>query len=287
MVVPLQCVQVRWNGRTQQHYLDRGYKFTKKNDLFWADVNDLPVNSGMYITILCDYCGEYFIRRYADYTRRKDMSLIEKDSCLSKECINSKKVEGHLLTYGVKYSIERESVKEKTRKTTLERYGVEHIFQAEDFQDMVRETSLEKYGTEHPMQSEEVKRKASETFQKNGEISTSKQQLEVFQMLKDAGYKVILNKSVSSFNLDVALYIDDIKIDVEYDGWYWHQDAQKDRRRDEVSKSLGWKILRIKGSKSLPDIETLIQKVEVLVNTSKEYEEIILEDWRRLSSSIK
>jgi len=59
-------------------------------------------------------------------------------------------------------------------------------------------------------------------------------------------YEIKLNYPLSNVSLDIALFIDDIKIDIEYDGWYWHKDQQKDRRRDEFLKSQGWKILELK-----------------------------------------
>ena len=47
-----------------------------------------------------------------------------------------------------------------------------------------------------------------------------------------------LNYVLSSLFLDIILIVnDEIKIDIEYDGNYWHKDSQKDRRRDEYVKS--------------------------------------------------
>ena len=54
-------------------------------------------------------------------------------------------------------------------------------------------------------------------------IPCSSQQLKIYEMLLDE-YKVELNYPLSQLNLDIAIFIGDIKIDLEYDGWYWHQD---------------------------------------------------------------
>ena len=42
--------------------------------------------------------------------------------------------------------------------------------------------------------------------------------------------------------MDIALFINQNKIDIEYDGWYWHQDKQKDIVRDNLIKRQGYKI---------------------------------------------
>lgn len=50
-------------------------------------------------------------------------------------------------------------------------------------------------------------------------------------------YKIKINYPLSTLALDVFLNIDNIKIDIEYDGEHWHLDEAKDRRRDEYVKS--------------------------------------------------
>ena len=63
-------------------------------------------------------------------------------------------------------------------------------------------------------------------------------------------------------------------MDIEYDGEYWHQDAQQDRRRDEFVKSQGYKILRIRGRYDIPNREQLIQHIEKLVNSQHTFDVI-------------
>ena len=63
----------------------------------------------------------------------------------------------------------------------------------------------------------------------------------------------------------------------------WHQNQQKDRRRDEFSKSQGWKILRIKSGILLPTLEQLKYSIEKLINSSRTFTSIILNDWKIVS----
>lgn len=131
-------------------------------------------------------------------------------------------------------------------------------------------------------QNEEVASKARKTLTENNNIPTSVQQLKVFEIIKEMfpNSLVELNYPLSSLSLDVVLFLsDDLKIDIEYDGSYWHTDAQKDRRRDEVVKKLGFKILRIKSGKKIPTKEQLKQEINYISQNDKMFAQIILSDW--------
>ena len=53
----------------------------------------------------------------------------------------------------------------------------------------------------------------------------------------------------------------DIKIDIEYDGWYWHKNNKRDKARDSYVANRGVKILRVKSGSLLPKDEELIGAV--------------------------
>ena len=91
--------------------------------------------------------------------------------------------------------------------------------------------------------------------------------------------EAILNYVCDRSIFDIALFIDENKIDIEYDGWYWHQDAQKDRNRDEHFKLSGWKILRIKSGNKIPTKDQLIEAINRLIKNGYSYTEIVLDDW--------
>jgi len=84
----------------------------------------------------------------------------------------------------------------------------------------------------------------------------------------------------------VTIYVDmaleNEKIIIEYDGWIWHGSKKiqiRDRRRDEYLKSIGWKILRIKSNKKIPNKIQIDNSLAVLRNNKHTYTEIILDDW--------
>ena len=106
-------------------------------------------------------------------------------------------------------------------------------------------------------------------------------ELKVFEMLKEKySDKVVeLNYIFSRSILDCALFINNIKIDIEYDGWYWHN-PKDDRRKDEYLKSKGWKVLRIRSGHKIPTIEQLEIAIKKLTTTDKVFTTITLDDWK-------
>lgn len=140
-----------------------------------------------------------------------------------------------------------------------------------------RKTCLKKYGVENPMQVKHIREKQNTIMCNNGTVPTSSQQIAIFNMLNDTYDQCYLNYQLSDLSLDCVVNINDCKIDIEYDGIYWHQDYQKDRRRDEFVKSCGYKILRIKSDRHIPALEEIKEKINVLVNTDKQYQEILVQ----------
>ena len=74
---------------------------------------------------------------------------------------------------------------------------------------------------------------------------------------------------VDKVNLDCLVNLNGEKIDVEYDGLYWHRNTQDyDRKRNHWLISLGYKVLRIKTNKNddLPTINQLKNEVDYLMD---------------------
>ena len=189
----------------------------------------------------------------------------------------------NLERYGFESSLLNNKVKEKAKQTTLKHFGVEHSLSSEKVRKKAKETNLIKYGYENPAKSPEIQKKIRETFFKNGSIRTSKQQLEIYKIIKDKYDSCELNFPVGIYNLDCALFINDIKIDIEYDGWYWHSInnmPEKDKERNSYIKNQGFKILRIKGGREIPTSDILLSLIEELKNSTIEYKELVLQEWK-------
>jgi hypothetical protein len=69
--------------------------------------------------------------------------------------------------YGVSYSTQLESMKEKSRQTNMEKRGVAYPTQSQEVRDKVTEKVRELYGVDNVFQSEEIKKKIAQTNMEN------------------------------------------------------------------------------------------------------------------------
>lgn len=211
------------------------------------------------------------IKKYGYENPTQNINIKEKilDTCEKKYggCgmasleLKNKKDETCLLKYGTTIPSSLEYIKNKGIQTCQDRYLV-------DWYNQTEEGKLN-----NPMRRQEVREKRLKTLYQNQSVISSKAERETCRLLKEIygedncfpGYPLY------NFNMDCMVNLGGIKIDVEYDGWYWHQNKQKDRGRDEIIKSYGYKILRIKGNIEIPTKEQLIEAIGRLVNTSHSF----------------
>jgi hypothetical protein len=90
-------VKIKWTNN-RKIYEPKGYKFTKKNDIFIVKIEDLALNSRAQVEIKCDYCGKEFFKEYSVYNIQKENSFLKKDCC--GDCKHLKIKETNLTKYG-------------------------------------------------------------------------------------------------------------------------------------------------------------------------------------------
>ncbi len=286
-----------------------------------VNVQDLPHGSSLRVNCICDYCGKIvpkILKRYYSAIQKHDGKYICKD-CFNhnQELLRNRKEQTAktcLEKYGVSNPMKTVEVQEKLSQIFLEKYGVKSAGQIEQSKEKRRNTNLKKYGVENPVilynnsscHSKEAREKAVSTcrekyggigFEKietrekariarleSGNIPTSSQQKQIHKIVQELypnAIDCVLNYPLSSLGLDIALFLDNIKIDIEVDGQYWHQDANKDRRRDEFVKSSGFKVLRIKFNKKIPTKQEINNAIEKLIATEHSYNEIYSLDYQQ------
>jgi hypothetical protein len=79
-----------------------------------------------------------------------------------------------------------------------------------------------------------------------GNTNCSKPQVEFFNLVKVIKPDAVLNYPIYDINVLLDIAVPSLKIDLEYDGSYWHQDDKFDSERDDKIKSKGWKIYRFR-----------------------------------------
>ena len=165
MLLPNQKVQVKWWVNNKEHFVEKGYKFTKYKDLFLVDVKDLCEYSDIKVKVVCDFCGNIYEPIYKNYIRNHDETT--GDCCKSCKVIKSCKTNTE--RRGVPYPTQDKDVIEKSRNTFKEKYGVDWISKSKEYHKMVENTCIEKYGVKNPFQSQDVKDKTKQTnMQKYG-----------------------------------------------------------------------------------------------------------------------
>lgn len=197
--------------------------------------------------------------------------------------------------YGCNYPMQNSDVYEKVRQTQEEKYGgigmaskvtrnkieatnmeirgVRNPSQSEDIKRKKEETTLKHYGVPYifqdPERMKDIIEKSRKTMWENKSIPTSKPEKTIVAMLEKIYGKENCTPGylLTPLSFDCLLTINNVKIDVEYDGWYWHKDREEqDKRRNYKLLSLGYKILRIKSKNILPTEKQIVDAVNQLLN---------------------
>lgn len=296
MLLENQDIKIMWWYTNKERYVNLGYNFTKIRDYFNVKIEDLQNGSHTKVFVKCDYCENIKSVLYKDYLKRHDKEL--GDCCHkceyvkakrtnlerygfedSNKCIEiSNKIKAtNLRNNGCEYPMQNKDVLKRANDTNMIRYGVSRPLQNKEFFEKYKSTCIEKFGVEYYTLTEEYKIKSNKTYFKNGTIRTSSQQFKLCKDLENIYGKCELNYPLGKYSLDCMIEIDGILIDVEYDGWYWHQDESKDNERDEFVIKNGYKVFRIKGGTKNPTKNQLKKHISHLISTNSNLEILILE----------
>ena len=238
-------------------------------------VDDLSLGSHTRVLVECDYCGVIKDIAYKDYIRRHDEEL--GDCCHHCEYVKYKRT--MITKYGIDNPNFIPEIKVKMLETNRKKYGYDYHMQRPEYQQYYELIMQDRYGVKRPLQHEEFKNKFIDTISKKT-VFTSKPQKEIFFILCNLyPQKCFLEYPCCGYLLDCFVEVDGVKIDVEYDGQFWHQlTEERDKIRNEVLIRMGYKIFRIKGNRhdTIPTKEQIQHNIETLINSSKEYIEITM-----------
>lgn len=284
-----QKIKTKWNSYTRLHYQNLGYSFTKIGDELIVELKDVPLSSHVKVTAICDYCGKEYYPVYKNYNNSHTKK--EKDCC--KACAHLSAKDTMLERYGAEHYQQTEECKERKTQTFLKKYGVENPSQVDSIQEKKKKTNLEKFGSEwytssqnfketcidkynvtNPMQSTILQEKAINTLKNNGNVPVSSEERKLVKMIQ-----VLYGEEncIPCYNFgrlvfDCLLKIKETKIDIEYDGAYWHKNRkQYDRGRDEVVKKEGYKVIRVLSNGKMPTEEQLKFAVEKVIKDCSFY----------------
>lgn len=158
MLVPNQTVETTWVPSNKQHYINKGYIFTRMREKFLVEVEDLPSGSHAQVKVICDYCGDTLYKHYANYLKEHTDG---KDCC--KNCWRLKAQETCKEKYGTENPFASDKIKEKIKSIFQEKYGVDNPGQIQEVKDKIVQTNLSKYGVVHAAQDKGIKQKMRKT----------------------------------------------------------------------------------------------------------------------------
>ena len=236
-----------------------------------------------------------FQKKYGTNSALEVTEFLEKSKATCKEhygvlnpqqsdLIKEKTKQTNLERYGTSMALQNPQIKEKAKQTCLNNWGVEYSLSSLEIREKGKKTMLDKFGVENAGQSKELQAKARKTMFKHGKTRTSKQQKKIYDVLKNKYNNCFLNYPLGKYSLDCVIETEQGKIDIEYDGWYWHNkvlNKEKDDERDIFVQSNGYKVLRIKAGKNIPNENLLLESINNLLNSDKWYLEIVLPEWEQ------
>lgn len=97
----------------------------------------------------------------------------------------------------------------------------------------------------------------------------SKPQIELYKIVKllhpDAklNFSIITKKTVRYADIGIP----SIKMDIEYNAPYWHQDHEKDWKREQELKEVGWSVFIVEDDKGLEAMREWISEILLSRNT--------------------
>ena len=176
MIKTPQKITLTWFPKRRKYYVSKGYVFTQWKDNFEIDVEDLHPGSHLDVKMVCDKCGEEFVRSFRKHKSedlcRKCSVLKRKETCLAKygveyplqsKEIRDKSEQTNLEKYGVRKPLKNKEIFEKMKKEHLEKYGYEFNSQTPEIREKIKKSFLERYGVERPLQSKEILQKQRKT----------------------------------------------------------------------------------------------------------------------------
>ena len=239
----------------------------------------------------CKDCTAKIIQPQIMYDKYKTNNCVHLDWVIEKKketnlkkygnewAIASKEIRNSILkTFEEKYHVDNlmknQQIKEKALKTLNEKYGGNSCTCDAKVIEKIKQTCLEKYGVKNVFQVKSFQEKARKTLYKNDTVPSSVPEKLLCNMLKEIYGKnnCFPKYPFECYSFDCLVVIDKIKIDVEYDGLYWHKNRkQKDGARNVILLNEGFRILRILGNNKdiLPTNNQIKEAINSIIYQNK------------------
>lgn len=209
-----------------------------------------------------------------DKKKQTNLNKYGNEWSIASKQVREKIVESFVEKYGVDNPMKDNFIQQKAKNTNCIKYGGNSPLCDSDIREKSRQTCLNKYGVENAYQLKEFQEKARNTLYKNGNVPISKAEQNLCKILKEMFGEDNCYPSYpfGSLSLDCLVILDNIKIDFEYDGFYWHKNrGQYDAARNAVLLGQGYKIIRVKANNQdiMPSKQQIQNAVDKLVKNNR------------------
>lgn len=253
-----------------------GYKPTKDypiKDIY--DINYMLDTGRGKIKMKLSLTAEHKVLTQSGWVMAKDLKSSHKLIKLKKPCSNEE-CDNYL--DGTRWG--RRTCSKECESKIASRLALE--LHTEEIRDKISETSKQNWkdgvyiNTLKNLQSDSM-REATVERMLNGQAlrarraasmnKTSSFQMRLFKKVKRMYPEAELEHPVNNRSLDIA--IPSLKIDIEYDGSYWHnQKVEDDKKRDDMLRDNGWHILRYVDR--IPTNRELLEDIQRVANNSSD-----------------
>lgn len=158
MLVKNQEILTTWMPTNRQHYIDKGYKYTKCREKVLVKVEDLLPSSHEIVNVICDYCGKEYKKQYVNYLKEHTNN---KDCCVN--CSPKKVRDYYRDNFGVDNVFQLQETKDKSKKTCLAKYGVDNPSKSDEVKAKIAESNFVKYGDTCAARNKDVLAKTKQT----------------------------------------------------------------------------------------------------------------------------
>lgn len=204
-------IKIKISNKTLKYFNLKGYE-CKSKDLIEIKIEDLPKQSTVKITAICDICGaekqiEY--RKYINNISNKNYFTCSEKCSYTKTKLT--KIENHGVenfnniekrneTCIKKYGDKNFKNKEKQQETNQKIYGFKTATENIKVKEKIIETYKRKYGVSHPMKNVKIIQKKLDSSYLNGIYNNN-----IEKTLTTIKSKLIENM-INNFNVDVIDY---------------------------------------------------------------------------------
>lgn len=284
-------INVKIQDLPQNSHIKIKYKCDNCGEIFVTSYSDWANSTYKELGDLCKNCaakiklpkamedkyGESNSSKVSSIVNKKKQTNLDKygnEWAIASAQIQKKIKDFFVDKHGVDNPMKDKTVQQKAKNINRTRYGGNSPLCDSDIKEKSRKTCLNKYGVENAYQSKEIQAKARNTLYKNGNTPTSKAENKLCEILKEMFGKdnCYPNHPFGSLSLDCLVILDNLKIDFEYDGYYWHKNrGQYDAARNAVLLNNGYKIIRIKANNkdTMPSKHQIQCAVDALIKDNR------------------